>query len=404
MISPGRALERVRRACRRLPAESVPLAAAAGRVLARSVRTPFPLPRFDNSAMDGFAVCAADTRHASKGTPVRLDLRRTVFAGDDGGRLARGESCRIMTGAPLPGGADAVIPVELAVAERGMLVVDAPVAPGRHVRRRGEEVGSGALVARAGTVIHPGVISALASVGRDPVDVYGVPRVAVIATGDETVLPGRPLGAGEIYDSNTPMLAALVRQAGFEPVRVRRVRDHRGALRSAVAAALDRCDVLVTTGGVSMGERDLLRPVLESLGAREVFWRVRQKPGKPLYFGRLGKRLVFGLPGNPASAMVCFYIYVYPALRWLAGVSRAGLPEAWARVTGRPPGDAARFQFLRGRAAEDGTVEALPAQGSHMVTALGRCDRLIVVPPGPAPREGQRLNTLVLPHTREEDR
>ena len=404
MITPGRALERVRRACRRLPAESVPLEAAPGRVLARSVRSPFPLPRFDNSAMDGFAVRTRDTSAASTAAPVSLEIRPTIFAGDSAGKLGRGEACRIMTGAPVPRGADGIIPVERAAVCAGHLIVEAPVAHGRHVRRRGEEVRNGAIVARAGSLIHPGMVSTLASVGCDPVDVHAVPRVAVIATGSETVTPGSALREGEIYDSNTPMLIALVRQAGMDPVRVRRVRDHRGALRRAVASALARCDVLVTTGGVSMGERDHLRPVLDDLGVQEVFWRVRQKPGKPLYFGRRGSTLVFGLPGNPASALVCFYVYVYPALRWLAGHSHATLPEAVARVTGRPAGDEKRFQFLRGRAGDDGSVESLSGQGSHMVTALGQCDRLIVVPPGPAPGEGRRLNTLVLPHAMEEDR
>jgi len=404
VITPGRALQRVRRACRKLPVEEIPLDVAPGRVLSRSVSSPFPLPRFDNSAMDGFAVRVRDCARATEAVPARLKIQPTVFAGDSTGSLRRGETCRIMTGAPLPRGADGVIPVERASVERGHLLVADAVTHGRHVRRRGEEVRARAVVARAATVVHPGVVSTLASVGCDTVPVYGVPRVAVIATGNETVIPGNPLREGEIYDSNTPMLTALVRQAGIEPVRVRRVRDHRGALRSAVSAALDTCDVLVTTGGVSMGERDHLRPVLDELGVREVFWRVLQKPGKPLYFGTHEGRLVFGLPGNPASALVCFYVYVYPALRWLAGHANAPLPEAMARITGQPRGDDKRFQFLRGRSCEDGSVEALPGQGSHMVTALGLCDRLILVPPGPAPRGGRRLNTLILPHALEEDR
>lgn len=403
MISPGRALERVRRACHKLSVEEVTLEAAPGRVLARSVRSPFPLPRFDNSAMDGFAVRSRDTARASDAAPVRLSIRPTVFAGDHAGRLERGDACRIMTGAQLPGGADGVIPVERALVEKKHLVVTAPVERGRHVRRRGEEVRSGAVVARTGTVVHPGVVSTLASVGCGAVPVYAAPKVAVIATGNETVIPGNELGEGEIYDSNTPMLTALLRQAGIEPSRVRRVRDHRGALRRSVQAALAQSDVLVTTGGVSMGERDHLRPVLDELGVREIFWRVSQKPGKPLYFGERGGKLVFGLPGNPASALVCFYVYVYPALRWLAGHPDAPLPEAVARVNGRPPVDAKRFQFLRGRAAEDGSVEVLAGQGSHMVTALGQCDRLVVLPPGSAPR-GSRLNTLILPHAMEDDR
>ena len=399
MISPERALQRIARHCRPLATEEVSLDAALERTLAEDVSAPFPLPRFDNSAMDGYAVRSRDTATATPRRSVRLALLPTIFAGARGGTLRAGHACGIMTGAPLPRGADAVIPVERAVVDAGALVVRAPVPRHRHVRRRGEDIRSGARMVKKGTVIHPGVIACLASVGRNRVMVVRRPRVAVITTGDETVEPGGQLHDGQIYDSNSYMLVAMLRQAGVEPVRVRRVGDRRAALARAVRAALEVCDVLITVGGVSVGEHDFLRPVLKDLGVREIFWRVSQKPGKPIYFGGKGTKRVFGLPGNPASAFVCFYVYVLPALERLSGLGgRAGLArEAMMAGSGIVP-DARRWLFLRGRSDGGVSVTRLSRQGSHMVTALADTDRLIAV--APDGRRRRRVETLRLPHER----
>jgi molybdopterin molybdotransferase len=405
MITPREALDLVRRHCRPLGAHVVPIDEALDCVLAENVKTPFPMPRFDNSAMDGFAIRSSDTDNAVEMNPVRLKIADTVFAGRRGTALRRGETCRIMTGARMPKGADTVVPVENAITEGGHLIVAGPVEESRHVRYRGEEVRSGARILEQGTHIHPGVIAALASVGRDEVKVVRRPRVALISTGDETVAPGGDLGESQIYDSNSPMIVALLRQMGIEAVRVRQVSDKRGALLRAVRSALEHADVLITTGGVSMGEHDYLRPVLGELGVKEVFWRVSQKPGKPLYFGVKGINRVFGLPGNPASAFVCFYVYVYPALRRMSGLieSDALVEEALAAEEALS-GDAKRWQLLRGKSKGEG-VSKLSGQGSHMVTALAQTDRLIVVPPGTGRMEkGIRFTTIRLPHAEEDGR
>jgi len=407
VISPQEASRLIERRCKPLGTTRVTLDDSLGHVLAENVSAPFPFPLFDNSAMDGFALRAQDVARAHGDAPVRLSIRDTVFAGGNKATLRAGQTCRIMTGAPVPRGADTILPVEDAVVERAVLVVERPVAKGRHVRRRGEDFRSGARVLAKGKPIHPGVIACLASLGRDTVRVVRRPRVAVIATGDETVRPGGRLISGQIYDSNSHMMAAMIRQAGLAPERVRRVKDHRGALKNAIRAALDKCDVVITTGGVSMGEHDYLREVLSEIGVKEVFWRVRQKPGKPIYFGAKGKKLVFGLPGNPASCFTCFYVYVYPALLRLSGFGDDADLEGEDRLIDVAVDAGPRWQLLRARADRDrrGGVERLERQGSHMVSTLADTDRLIVVPGDRRKvRAGARVTTLRLPHAKERNR
>lgn len=399
MISPAQAQQLVFGHCAPLGAVVVTVDNALGHVLAEDIHSRFPLPPFDNSAMDGFAVRSDDTKGASSRRPVRLAIADAVFAGDVRRHvLHAGEASPITTGAALPRGADAIIPVEEAIVDSGLLAVERRVPYGRHVRRAGGEKGRGALVLGRGSFVGPGAIGCLATVGRERVRVIRRPRVSVIATGDETVSPGQRLLRGQIYDSNTHMLAALLRATRLEPVRMRAVGDRAGALSNAVSAALRESDVLVVAGGVSVGERDLLRPTLRRLGVREVFWRVRQKPGKPLYFGVKGRKVVFGLPGNPASVYTCFCLYVYPALKRLSGVRAFGLPVEERRLDGAVERDAARWRFIKAAASPKGRVAVLPGQASHMVVSLGRTDRLIVVPPGSGSLgEGSRVRTYRLP-------
>lgn len=399
MISPAQAQRLVFGHCAPLGTVAVAIDDSLGHVLAEDVHARFPLPPFDNSAMDGYAVRSDDTRGASSRRPVRLAMTDPVFAGDVRRRVLRvGETSPITTGAALPRGADAIIPIEDAIVESRSLEVGHRVPRGRHVRRAGAEKGRGALVLGRGSFVGPGAIACLATVGRARVRVIRKPRVSVIATGDETVSPGQRLLRGQIYDSNTHALAALLRAARVDPVRVRAVGDSAGALSNAVAAALNASDVLVVAGGVSVGERDLLRPTLGRLGVREVFWRVRQKPGKPLYFGVKGKKVVFGLPGNPASVYTCFCVYVYPALKKLSGVRLFGLPVEERRLEGAVERDAARWRFLKAAVSPKGRVAVLPGQASHMVVSLARTDRLIVVPPGSGSlAEGARVKTYRLP-------
>jgi molybdopterin molybdotransferase len=385
MISPKTALKSVMKLCDARGTASVAAARALGHVLAENLEASEPFPRFDNSAMDGFAIRSADTASRTKDHPASLEIVDTVFAGQVGERqIRRGEACRIMTGAPIPPGADAVAPKEVVTVEGTRILIGREVKKGHHIRGRGEEVKSGDVVIRQGVTVDAGVTACIASLGRARVRVFRKPTVAVIATGDETVAPGRRLRPGQIYDSNSYMLTAALRQMGMAPIRVRHVGDRPSALQSATAAAIRAADVLVVTGGISVGDRDYLREVLGRQGVKEVFWRVKQKPGKPLYFGVRGRRIVFGLPGNPASVFTCFYAYVYPALRRMAGHGDTSLPERRLPLAGSVKRDPVRWRFLKAKTVpgERPAVRPLSRQASHMISALVETDRLIVVPPG----------------------
>ena len=305
-----------------------------------------------------------------------------------------------MTGAPLPRGADTVIAQEDALVEGDMLRFDSSAVVGRHVRRRGEEIQKGAMVLSKGHVINPGSVACLAAVGRDQVRVIRKPAVAVITTGDETVPPGKQLRDGQIFDSNSAMMIAILEDMGIKPYH-RRVKDQPRMMANAAKAALKNHDVVIFVGGVSVGAKDFLRPVLGKEGVKEIFWRVSQKPGKPLYFGTKGKRLVFGLPGNPASAFTCFYVYVYPALRRLSGVSRPALYRSGRTASEAIKADAKKWRFLKAAADED-EVTPLGYQGSHMITSLAQANSFIVVPPGPDEyADGERFETINLPFAEE---
>jgi molybdopterin molybdotransferase len=406
MISPRTAQRLIARHTGVLGTKRIAIDHALGHVLAENIRSPLALPVFDNSAMDGFAVRSRDTIGASRKAPIRLTIIDTVFAGGASKSLRARTACRIMTGAPLPRGADAVIPVEAAIIEGSALVATKRVERYRHVRRRGEEIKRGTRVLKKGEVLHPGAIAILATLGKPDARVIRKPRVSVISTGDEAVPPGARLARGQIYDSNSHMMAAMLRQMGINPVRRRRVKDHPTALRNAVTAALEASDVLIVIGGVSMGDRDYVRRVLGKERVRQIFWRVAQKPGKPLFFGVKGagreKRLVFGLPGNPASAFTCFYVYVYPALRQMAGFRDVYLPKRTVRLGAGVKRDAKKWRLLKGKMQHDRakTVSELPKQGSHMITSLAETNGLIVVPPGEDSVD-DALETYQLPYAED---
>jgi len=382
MITPEAAKKLIAKHCAVLGAVRMPVAEALGCVLAEDVRSPIALPAFDNSAMDGFAVRAKDTAAATPDHPVRLRLHKTVYAGDaPRSSLPRDVAHGIMTGAPLATGADSVIAKEDALVESGALVFTSPIQEGRHVRRHGEEIRKGATVLRKGDWVHPGTIACLATVGRKDVRVVRSPRVSIITTGDEAVPAGTRLKKGQIYDSNSPMLAAMLEEMRIDPIRCVRIKDHYTALSNAIGAALSASDVLIVSGGVSVGDRDYVKKVLAGRDVKEIFWRVRQKPGKPLYFGVHGKTLVFGLPGNPASAFTCFYIYVYPALRRLAGFRTSDLAARRATMSEHVKPDLKKWRFLKAESSSGTTVSPMKTQGSHMITSLPRTDSLIVLPP-----------------------
>ena len=369
---------RILATARSLPAEQVPAGDAAGRVLAEDVTSVVDLPPFPSSAMDGYAVRAADL-------PGTLRVVGESAAGAPFSRtLGPGEAVAISTGAVVPDGSDAVAPVEIVVKHDNTVDVDRRLEAGASVRPPGGDMRAGEVVAPAGTRLGPAALAGIAASGIASVSCSRRPRVAILATGSELVSPGEPLAPGEIYESNMIMLAAALSAVGAEIVSAPSVPDDQPSLRDALERGLE-CDVLVTSGGVSVGEHDLVREVERDLGVDEVFWRVAIKPGKPLAFGTRGATLVFGLPGNPVSALVGAELFVKPALRALQGIP-APLPRFEpGRLGSDLRQNAERDEFVRARTANDGDailLAPLRGQESHMIASASAADALIHVPRG----------------------
>ena len=377
LLSVDEALQAILSRVRPLPAERVPLAEAAGRVLADDARAAVDLPPFPSSAMDGFAVRAADT-------PGALPVVERIAAGRPAPRaLAPGEAMAIATGGVVPDGADAVVPIEVVVQRDGSIEIDTSVESGDHVRPRGGDLAKGDVVVPPGTVLRPPELGALAAAGLSEVACARRPRAVVVTTGSELRRPGEPLGPGEIFEANGVMLAAALESAGAHVEPPTSVADDRHAHRRALEHGLD-ADMLVTSGGVSVGPHDLVREIERELGVDEVFWKVAVKPGKPMSFGVRGGTLVFGLPGNPVSSLVCFELFVRPALLALQGRPEAG--AAWpGELTAALRRNPERDQFVRARVRPDldrVLVEPLTRQESHMIARAAAADALVIVPRG----------------------
>jgi molybdopterin molybdotransferase len=366
-----------------LGTETVPITEAHGRVAAEPARGAVDLPPFDRSAMDGYAVRAADT---ASGVPLRL--AGGVAAGEVAtATLEPGTALRISTGAALPGGADAILESELAAEADGTVAPERALEVGRHVRRRGEDLRAGDVIAAAGERLTLPRVSALASAGAGSLLVHRRARVAVLVTGSELLAPGAPPEPGRVHESNGLVLSLLVAQTGAQVASLERVGDDRDATVAAVERALDGADAVVVSGGVSVGPHDHVRPAMAACGVDEVFWRVRIRPGKPLWFGRRGSLPVWGLPGNPLSSIVGSCLFIAPALRRLEGEGGA-LPALEAgRLAVAAEASDGRTTFLTARLvrAADGVLEATPTdrQGSHMTGALGESDGFAIVPDSP---------------------
>jgi molybdopterin molybdotransferase len=358
-----------------LPSDRVPLEQASGRVLAEPARATCDLPPFASSAMDGFAVRAADT-------PGRLPLVERVAAGRPASRALRtGEAMGIATGGVVPEGADAVVPIERVVVDGERVEIPDPAVVGLNVRPRGGDVIEGAVVVEAGSRLGPAQIGALAAAGVGEMECARRPRVAVLTTGTELRRPGEVLAPGEIYESNGAMLRALLAGASARVEPLDTVDDDEAAHRGAIERGLEH-DVLVTSGGVSVGPHDLVRRIEAELGVEEVFWGVSVRPGKPLAFGVRGRTLVFGLPGNPVSSLVSAVLFVLPALRALQGERDPAPRYEQALLAGGVRPDPRRDSLVRARLTAGGGVEPLVGQESHMIVRAAEANALIYVPAG----------------------
>lgn len=377
------AVARVLGAARLLERESLPLRAAAGRVLREEVAADLDLPPFDTTAMDGWAVRSQDVASC----PASLRALGTVAAGDEPpGELLEGCALKVMTGAPMPPGSDAVVPVEQAREPSGGRVelLEAPAA-GQHVRRRGEVIAAGALLLSPGRRLSPADVALAAVAGRASLEVTVRPRAGVLVTGDEIVPAGSPLRHGQIRNSNGPMLVAALERLGADVTDLGAVSDERQALRAALAAALDGSfDLLITSGGVSAGDFDLVRPVLEELGARVLFHKVSMKPAKPILVAEAGRTLVFGLPGNPVSSAVAGDLLVRPAVRAMLGLEPSLPPPVTVVLVAavRNKGPRLGFHPARVRPCEGRlTAEPLATRGSHDILSHARAGALLRLPP-----------------------
>jgi molybdopterin molybdotransferase len=376
--------------------EELPLAEAAGRILATHVASDVDWPPFDTSAMDGYALRAEDLRAPGLTLTERPGL---VAAGDPlPAPLDPGEAVRLMTGAPLPSGTDAVVPVEQARREAGRVFFERPPKPGAHLRRRGESVTRGAVLLRVGQRLGPAAVAIAALAGADPISVRRRPRVAIAPTGNELVPAAETPTGGQLRDSNGPMLDALCRARGWPTVARERVADEPAAVQRLFEDDSD-VDVLVTSGGVSAGDLDLLPPAAERAGWEILFHRVAVRPGKPIAFARRGKRFWFGLPGNPVSASVCFQLFVRRALDRMEGVEPAGAPLVLARLACplAPPGPRETYRDAV-LVERDGVrrAEPLPTAGSHDIAVHARANALIRIPVNGGPLDEGSLVTCVL--------
>ncbi len=385
------------------PPVRLPLGEALGSVAAERVVADGPVPPFENSQMDGYALVAADT--AAGG--ARLRVVGSVMAGQVGGMtVGSGEAVRIMTGAPIPAGADAVCMVERTTTEDdgSVVVVHGSVEPGEYVRRAGEDIAAGEVVIRPGTVLGPSQLGVLASLGKAAVLVHRRPRVGVLSTGDELAPLGERLRPGQVRDANRPALLALVRASGFPAVDLGIVADDEARLAEALTGAATACDIVVTSGGVSVGDRDYVKVVLDKLTDGQMRWmQVAIKPAKPFAFGVLAASgtPVFGLPGNPVSSLVSFELFVRPALRRMAGHHQLDRPAVDAVADedlGRALDGKLHLARVCARLDTDGRVHVRSSgrQASHLLRAMADANALALLPDGEGVRRGANVRVMLL--------
>ncbi len=402
MLSLPAAQEKVLHEIRLLGAEKVALVQVRGRVLAEDVVAERDNPPYDNSAMDGYAIRFEDVSAASRAAPVALEIIEEIAAGSISRRaLGPGQASRIMTGAPLPEGADTVVPIEDVRATSTRVEILASIEKGDHVRPRGDDIEAGAIVLTAGTCCDVGEIGLLAALRRSTITVRKRPTVGILSTGDELVDIDEPLAPGKIVNSNSYSLAELCHAHGAVPLIHPIVRDSKAQIRRAIEDMSD-ADFILSSGGVSVGEYDFVKEVLEEMNARFRFWRVAMKPGKPLLFCTLGDQPYFGLPGNPVSSMMSFLQFVRPAIRKASGFPANDLllPRSAGVAGNRMVNDGDRPNYLRARLElVDGRLRATtrPGQGSHMLTSMLGANGVVQLDPGQVIEEGDAVELQIIP-------
>ena len=383
MITVDEALETILSHIHPLGSEKVSILEALGRVIAEDIYAKRDIPALDNSGMDGYAVKWADIKKASPKHPVRLDVIETVPAGSLSTKtVKKGQAVRIMTGAPVPGGADTIVPVEDTETEDGFVTILRGVAPGEHIRKAGEDVKKGERVISAGDSIRPAEIGMLASVGHSFISVYQKPSVAILCTGDELVDVDEDMGEAKVVSSNSYALAAQVKDCGATPIQLGIAKDRKEEIKKRLSEGL-RADVLLSSAGVSVGDYDFVKDALTDLGMEMIFWKVAMKPGKPLVFGTVKGKPVFGLPGNPGSSMISFEQFVRPSLLKMMGHRQilrpfvdAILGEDICKEPGRRHFIRASVSFERDRYF----AHIAGAQGSGILRSMLKANGLIVVP------------------------
>ncbi len=368
--------------------EKVFLFDALDRISGENIISPVDLPPYDNSAMDGFAILSSDTRGASGEKPVFLKIKGEIKAGDDASSmvLTSGSAFKIMTGGMMPKGADAVVEVEQVKVEGDKVCIFQEVETGRNVRKRGESVKKGEMIIKKGDVLTPGRIGLASSIGRSYLSVYRKPKVGLIVTGDEVFEVDEEPSPGGIRNSNSYTLYTLIKRAGGDPINFGVVKDDPKDIEKAISEAIGICDILLTTGGVSMGDYDFVKDILGKVGIDLVFWKVAMKPGKPLVFGVKGEKLFFGLPGNPVSCMVSFEIFVKPSLRKMMGESKIFNPVFTAYLDEDVPYQRdGRYHFARVTVRKENNkfyVSTTGPQGSGILKSMAIGEGFIVIPPG----------------------
>jgi molybdopterin molybdotransferase len=359
--------------------ERIQLMQAGGRVLAEELRSPIDVPGFDNSAMDGYALHTSDIERAQSDGLV---IAQRIPAGSTGTELQAGTAARIFTGAPLPAGADTVVMQEICRVEGDRVILEKPVTAGANIRPRGNDIRCGNTVLESGTVLQAAHLGLAASVGISEVSVYRHLKVAIFSTGDELVMPGQPLAAGQIYNSNRYQLSALLQAQGCEVIDLGSIADDFETTRRTLLDAAELADVVITTGGVSVGEEDYIKTALQAVGELTL-WRIRMKPGKPLAFGRVGAVPFIGLPGNPVSTFVTFLLFARPFIQFTQGRTQT-TPPSWPVQAGFDYQSKQRREYVRVRLNHDPAglpvAETYPRQGSDVLSSVVWADGLVEIP------------------------